>query len=216
MPSRSTWVSRILLIIGLISALLYIAEVGQALVGVRVILKSVPLLCLMVWVRLTARDRYANLILAGLIFSLVGDILLEISADLFVPGLIAFLLGHVWYIVAFLSVTRELKWSRLLPFAAWVILTYLLLFPNLKGMAVPVAAYVIVIGAMMWRSSATIAGPVLRWQWLALSGAILFGVSDTLLAFKKFDGITVGPSFTIMVLYWLGQVGLTFSVARSK
>lgn len=206
----------VLLGVGLISALLFIAEVGKESVVTRVIFKNVPLLCLMAWVRLTARDRYANLILAGLLFSLAGDVLLEVSDDLFVPGLIAFLIGHVWYIVAFLSVTHELKWSRLLPFAAWVIMTYLLLFPNLKGMAVPVAAYVIVIGAMMWRSSATIAGPVLRWQWLALSGAILFGVSDTLLAFKKFDGITAGPSFTIMVLYWLGQVGLAFSVERSK
>ncbi|MBI5567533.1 MAG: lysoplasmalogenase [Chloroflexi bacterium] len=214
--SRSRPLQFALLAIGLISALLFIAEVGKAFVVVRVILKSVPLLCLMVWVRLTARDRYANLILAGLIFSLAGDILLEISADLFVPGLIAFLIGHVWYIAAFLSVTRELKWPRVLPFAAWVVLAYLLLFPNLKGMALPVAAYVIVIGSMMWRASATIASPVLRWQGLALIGAILFGLSDTLLAFKKFSGVTIGPHFTVIGLYWLGQFGLALSVQRLK
>jgi alkenylglycerophosphocholine/alkenylglycerophosphoethanolamine hydrolase len=213
--ARSRSVQSALLIIGLISALLFIAEVGKPFVVVRVILKSVPLLCLMAWVRLTARDRYAALILAGLIFSLAGDILLEISADLFVPGLIAFLIGHVWYIAAFLSATRELKWPRMLPFAAWVILAYLLLFPNLKGMALPVAAYVIVIGSMMWRSSATIANPIVRWQWLALIGAILFGLSDTLLAFKKFSGVTIGQHFTVIVLYWLGQLGLALSVKRN-
>ena len=180
------------------------------------ILKSVPLLGLMVWGRLTARDRYANLILIGLLFSLAGDVLLEISADLFVPGLIAFLIGHIWYSVAFLSITRELNWPRLLPFAAWVMLAYLLLLPNLKDMAVPVAAYVIVIGAMMWRSATVLTQPVLRWQWLALIGALLFGLSDTLLAFKKFNGLIIGPSFTIMTLYWLGQLGLALSVKRSK
>ncbi len=214
MPARSTWVSRGLLISGLITALLYIAGAGKSSVALSVILKSVPLLCLIVWVRLTARDRYANLILVGLIFCLLGDVLLEISADLFVPGLIAFLIGHVGYIIAFLSITRELKWLRMLPFAVWVILAYLLLFPSLKGMAVPVAAYVIVIGAMMWRSSAMIVQPGLLWQWLALIGAILFGLSDTLFAFKKFDGVTVGPSFTIMTLYWLGQAGLALSAKR--
>lgn len=216
MPARSTWVARGVLFIGLISALLYIADAGKFSVVLSVILKSVPLLGLMVWVRLTARDRYANLILIGLLFSLAGDVLLEISADLFVPGLIAFLIGHIWYSVAFLSITRELNWPRLLPFAAWVMLAYLLLLPNLKDMAVPVAAYVIVIGAMMWRSATVLTQPVLRWQWLALIGALLFGLSDTLLAFKKFNGLIIGPSFTIMTLYWLGQLGLALSVKRSK
>ncbi len=182
----------------------------------RVILKSVPLLCLIVWARLTTRDRYATLILAGLIFSLAGDVLLEISDDLFVPGLIAFLIGHVWYIAAFVSATRELKLPRLLPFAVWVVLAYLLLLPNLNDMAVPVAAYVIVIGSMMWRSSVVIDRPVQAWQWFALIGAILFGLSDTLLAFKKFSGVTVGPTFTVIGLYWLGQLGLTLSVKRSQ
>lgn len=216
MPARSTWVARGVLFIGLISALLYIADAGKSSVVLSVILKSVPLLGLMVWGRLTARDRYANLILIGLLFSLAGDVLLEISADLFVPGLIAFLIGHIWYSVAFLSITRELNWPRLLPFAAWVMLAYLLLLPNLKDMAVPVAAYVIVIGAMMWRSATVLTQPVLRWQWLALIGALLFGLSDTLLAFKKFNGLIIGPSFTIMTLYWLGQLGLALSVKRSK
>ncbi len=216
MPARSTWVARGLVAVGLSTALLYMAGAGKSSVALSVILKSVPLLCLIIWVRLTARDRYAALIFAGLLFCLAGDILLEISADLFVPGLIAFLIGHVGYIVAFLSITREPKWVRILPFTAWVILTYLLLFPSLKGMAVPVAAYVIVIGAMMWRSSAMLAQPGLRWQWLALIGAILFGLSDTLLAFKKFNGLIIGPSFTIMTLSWLGQLGLALSAKRSK
>lgn len=214
MPSRATWLERGLLIIGVISALAFIAEVGKESVAVRVILKSAPLVCLMVWVRLTARDRYATLIFAGLVFSLAGDTLLEISDELFVPGLIAFLLGHVWYIAAFLSVTRELKWPRALPFVAWVLLAYLVLLPNLKDLAAPVAAYVIVIGSMMWRSSVTVTSPPMRWQWLALIGAILFGLSDTLLALKKFNGLAIGPHFTVIGLYWLGQLGLALSVKR--
>jgi alkenylglycerophosphocholine/alkenylglycerophosphoethanolamine hydrolase len=212
--SRTRPLQFVLLAIGLITALLFIAGVGKESVVVRVILKSAPLLCLIAWVRWTARDRYATLILAGLIFSLAGDVLLEISDDLFMPGLIAFLIGHVGYIAAFLSATREVKWLRALPFAAWVILAYVMLLPNLGSMAVPVAAYVIVIGTMMWRSSAMIGRPVLRWQWFALIGAILFGLSDTLLAFKKFSGVTFGPDFTVIVLYWLGQLGLALSVAR--
>lgn len=216
MPSRSTWIARGLLIIGVVSAVLYMAEVGQGSVTLRVILKTLPLFGLMGWVLGAARDRYATLILAGLFCSLIGDELLEIGDDLFIPGLIAFLIGHVWYIAAFLSVTRESRWLRAVPFAVWVILAYLILLPDLKDMAAPVAAYVLVIGSMMWRASAVVDRPAQRWQWLALAGAILFGLSDTLLALKKFSGVVIGPSFTVIGLYWLGQLGLALSVGRSR
>ena len=216
MPTRSVTLTRALFIIGLIAAILFIAEIGHESMGLRVILKSTPLLSLIAWVLMTVRDRYALLIVIGLIFSLAGDILLEISDDLFVPGLIAFLLGHVWYIAAFLSVTRQARWWRALPFIVWVGLAYLILLPNLKGMAMPVAAYVVIIGAMMWRASATADSPILRWQWLALIGAILFGLSDTLLALKKFNSVVIGPTFIVIVLYWLGQLGIGLSTPRSQ
>ena len=208
--------SSVLLIIGLIAAALFIANVGQDVVWLRVSLKSIPLICLIAWVLLTARDRYASLILAGLIFSLAGDVLLEISDDLFVPGLLAFLIGHVWYIAAFISATRQLKLMRALPFTAWVIIAYLILLPNLKDMAVPVAAYVIAIGVMMWRASARVGagGRTSPDQWAALIGAILFGLSDTVLALDKFNALSIGPSFTVIVLYWLGQLGMALSVGR--
>jgi uncharacterized membrane protein YhhN len=206
--------SSVLLIIGLIAAVLFIADVGHAVVWLRVILKSIPLVCLIGWVVTVTHDRYAMLILAGLLFCLAGDVLLEISDDLFVPGLVAFLIGHVWYITAFLTATRALKPIRLLIFAVWVIAAYLILLPNLKDMALPVAAYVIVIGAMMWRASARVGagGRSTPDQWAALIGAILFGLSDTLLALGKFNGVLIGPSFTVIVLYWLGQSGIALSV----
>ena len=214
MPPRFAWVARAWLIISLMAALLFIAEVGRDSVTARVILKTLPVFGLIGWALSAAHDRYARLIVAGLFFCLIGDELLEIGDDLFVPGLIAFLIGHVWYIAAFLSITRAWKWPRLLPFAAWVVAAYLGLLPNLQDMTLPVAAYVVVIGAMMWRASAMLEDPAARWQWLALSGALLFGLSDTLLAFKKFNGLVIGPSFTVIVLYWLGQLGLAFSVRR--
>ncbi len=208
--------SSVLLIIGWVAALLFIVGVGKETLGLRVILKALPVTCLAVWVLITARDRYASFILAGLIFSLAGDVLLEISDDLFVPGLVAFLIGHVCYIAAFASATRRLRPIRLLIFAAWGSIAYVILLPNLGGMALPVAAYVIVICAMMWRASARVgeSAPLRNDQWAAAIGAILFGLSDTLLALDRFNALLIGPTFTAIVLYWLGQFGIAWSVKR--
>ena len=41
--------------------------------------------------------------MAALACCLVGDVLLMLPRDLFVPGLVAFLVGHVLYIVGFLQ-----------------------------------------------------------------------------------------------------------------
>ena len=50
---------------------------------------------------------YFRLLLIGLVLCLLGDVCLVFQQPkLFLAGLIAFLLGHVFYIFAFFSVTR--------------------------------------------------------------------------------------------------------------
>jgi hypothetical protein len=39
-------------------------------------------------------------------------------------------------------------------------------------------------------------------------------LSDTVLALDKFNAWSIGPSFTVIVLYWLGQLGIALSVKR--
>src|SRR5690606_29804618 len=60
---------------------------------------TTALLCWVAWRRGLGGDRYARLVTAGLVLSLVGDILL-IEPSLFVAGLLAFLLAHLAYIAA--------------------------------------------------------------------------------------------------------------------
>ena len=44
---------------------------------------------------------YRSLIVAGLLFSMTGDIFLALGDDRFVPGLVAFLFAHIFYANAF-------------------------------------------------------------------------------------------------------------------
>lgn len=60
---------------------------------------------LILWLALSAQPavdaRYRRAVLAGLVLSLIGDVFLMLPGDRFVLGLVAFLLAHVCYIVAF-------------------------------------------------------------------------------------------------------------------
>ena len=222
--------TRALLVVGLIAAIVFIVSLWINLPAVELITKGIPVLCLIVWVFGLPRDRYANLIMIGLILSLAGDLLLQVSQDLFVIGLLFFLVAHLFYIAAFLGVTRKGSWVRLLPFAAWGVVAFLILNPYLGDMLLPVAVYVIVIEVMIWRAAAMVGshGPSQTFELAALLGALSFGLSDTLLAFNRFiwhDTLTFFninqaapfiPTLTI-ILYWLGQWGLALSAGwRAK
>ena len=216
--------NRVLLAIGLIAAVAYIVGLWAKLPTVQLITKGIPVLCLIVWLVTLPRDRFANLIIAGLAVSLVADLVMQWDKSLFLPGLLIFLVAQIIYIVAFFGVTKRGSWVRLLPFAVWGILAFLILNPYLGDLLLPVAAYIVAIVVMMWRAAALVGaqGKSRDFELAAMLGAIAFGLSDTLLAFNRFiwhDTLTMFsiteaapfiPTLTI-TLYWLAQWGLALA-----
>ncbi len=216
--------TRILLAIGLIAAVIYVLAMWVKLPAVELITKGLPVLCLVVWLVGVPRDRFANLVMAGLIVSLVADLVMQWDQSLFLPGLLIFLVAQLIYIAAFVGVTRRGSWGRLLPFAAWGVIAFLILNPYLGDLLLPVAVYIIAIISMMWRAAALVgaAGKSRDFELAALLGAISFGLSDTLLAFNRFiwhDTLTffnvnqAAPfvSTLVIILYWLGQWGIALA-----
>lgn len=144
----------------------------------------------------------------GLVLSLVGDVALMWPREGFLPGLVAFLLAHLSYLVAF---TREQRFAaRLVPFIAYgvvagVILAWL--WPGVPpALRVPVVAYVLCLvsmaaqAAVLWRAQPYSA----RHRGLALGGA-LFVASDTLLAVNRFAMPLPLASLGILATYWAAQ-----------
>jgi uncharacterized membrane protein YhhN len=217
--------SRVLFAVGLIAALAYIIGLWAKFPNtVQLIAKAIPLGCMLVWLWLLPRDRFANTIMAGLAVSLVADLVMQWDKSMFLPGLLIFLVAQIIYIVAFVGVTKRGSWVRLLPFAAWGISAFLLLNPHLGDLALPVAIYIVAIISMMWRAAATVGaqGKTRDFELAAVLGAISFGLSDTLLALNRFIwydtltmfSITDAAPFIptlIMMLYWLGQWGLALA-----
>jgi alkenylglycerophosphocholine hydrolase len=191
---------------------LYVAGLAIDAPALRLCAKPVPAVALALLVATSGRDRYARAIAAGLLLSAIGDILLELPAR-FVPGLVAFLLAHVAYTTAFVADERRLRPLRAAPFAVWLLAAFLWLRDGLGDMQIPVVVYMLAIGAMMWRAAARVGG----WDgpppgaWAALLGAVLFGLSDTLIAIDRFRAPLPGARYAIILLYWAGQAGIAAS-----
>lgn len=205
-----------LAVVGGLGVAAFLSGIWLQLFWLRLASKAVPLLCLAVWLW-PPRERYTRWIAAGLALSLVGDLLLEARADLFLPGLGAFLLAHVAYIAAYLSASRTPRWGLGVPFLVSGAGIWWFLLPGLGSLVLPVGVYVAVICTMMWRATALVGTKELarREQWAALTGALCFGLSDTLLAFRMFVHPIEGMSYAIILLYWAGQLGIALSAVPS-
>jgi len=163
---------------------------------------------------------YDWLVLAGLALSMVGDVsLIRRERAWFLAGLVAFLLGHVAYILAFGTRAGLLSLgpAALSAIAAASLATFLYFRPHLGRMLWPVAAYIAVITLMLMSAWAVFATPgqdgVVRG--LVASGATLFYVSDLTVARDRFvPGAGFANRAGGLTLYYLAQFLLAFSIAR--
>jgi len=135
---------------------------------------------------------YAIGILVGLTFSLAGDLALmfEQRRSALLAGLASFLLAHVAYAVTFGVLGRPSWWDVLsiAILAAVAVAVYRLLKPNLGTMQWPVLAYIVTISVMVSRAVSTQSAPAFGAGQAAMvaSGAVLFYVSDAILALCRF------------------------------
>ncbi|MCK4600189.1 lysoplasmalogenase [Candidatus Bipolaricaulota bacterium] len=156
---------------------------------------------------------YKYAILAGLGFSLVGDIFLMLPLKRVIEGLVSFLVAHLCYIVAFSANIRFSFSSFLLAlFLLYVIIMFAVLFPHLGKMRLPVLVYELVIVMMVWRA-------VERWAQigdtgalLALAGAILFVISDSAWAINQFVRRYKSAQALILSSYFCAQWLIALSV----
>ncbi|MFY2558107.1 lysoplasmalogenase [Corallococcus terminator] len=208
--------TRILAGVGVAGAVGFLLVLDTGRPEFRLVTKALPMLCLLWW-QWPPRERYARWVFAGLGLSLLGDVLLDAGPGMFLPGLGAFLLAHVSYTAAYLTVTRGLQWVRALPFLLLALSASVLLWPSLGAMALPVTAYVVVICTMAWRAAALqgASGLSRLEQRAAFAGALLFAASDGLLAIKLFVRPLPGASYAIMLLYWAAQLSIALS-ARGR
>lgn len=164
------------------------------------------------------RDHDSLILAAALGCSCLGDIFLDLDpAGFFVHGLLAFLSAHLVYILLFVR-----NWQRPLRPTAWqlalmaLVLLYSLslahwLAPSLGQLAGPVMVYVCVITVMA--VTAILAGFARPW---VAGGAILFMISDSLIAAQRFKTPAPFSAYLIWATYYLAQYSIAIGFLQEK
>ena len=160
--------------------------------------------------------RYRHFVLAGIACSLAGDVLLMLPGDLFVPGLVAFLLGHACFIAALLGDSRfAVPVWPLLACLAYGIANLVALWGAIAApLRVPVVVYVAVLCSMAGQALAR----ALRGEAparLAARGALLFMLSDSVLAWDRFRGPLPLASLWVLATYYLALWWIARSVQKA-
>jgi len=166
----------------------------------------------------------------GAVFCLAGDVFLMIPRNMFIFGLLSFMAGHIFYIfglnntppftnlaglILLIILRKPLAIISLVILAAYLTWLYRKLAAGLqaKGISklkIPVLIYAIVISLMVYSALMT----WYRAGWPAAAalsaslGAVLFFISDSMLAWDRFLTPISHARLKVMVTYHLGQIGI--------
>lgn len=196
--------------------------------------KALIIPSLMVFYHLSVRGNYDffhRLIMTGLFFSWLGDIILQLadtdfafanSMDyLFIGGLGSFLITQLIYMIAFsmpkgkniVFTTRAYQIFLVVLYGA--IMLYFL-YRSLGDMKVPVIAYTVII-LLMLLSALNRYGKVNGLSYiLVVIGAMLFVISDSLIAVNKFHMKINFAGVMIMITYVTAQYLIVLGCIRQN
>jgi len=146
---------------------------------------------------------------AGLLFCALGDVLLEI---VFVWGMAAFAIGHIFYIFAFAEWGRVLGLNkRDFPVVILVLVVSAALLLWLVGgmgdLLIPALLYQAIITVMVC-SAFVVKAPM-----LARLGAVMFMLSDTLIAAGRFADADIPPG-SVWITYAAAQIMIAWGMSR--
>ena len=152
------------------------------------------------------------LIIAGMLFSLLGDIFLMLPGDYFLAGLVVFLITHLFYSAGFLiDQGAPVLWLILPVFGLAAIIGWILK-DDLAEMKIPAYLYLGVISVMTWLAWSrwiTSGKPI---HLLAFCGAGLFVISDFILAENRFRVEFKAARGLNLITYYAGQWLIALSV----
>ncbi len=162
-----------------------------------------------------------HLLLGALAFSWIGDLALlfdSVYSNLFIVGLVGFLIAHIQYVILFAKSAKFLSFVKgftslgILSFAIYTGLLLQFLWPYLHELKMPVFVYASVL---MLMGIFAISRYEITGKWVVVMGAILFVLSDSILALNKFySPMFLGRALT-MFTYAIAQLLIVLGVLKA-
>lgn len=165
----------------------------------------------------TQQQELSKSLLLAMIFSCVGDTLLMFQgkdANFFMFGLGGFLIAHIFYMLTYRQhqssdTTNELQGLQKIRYAFPIILSgtglVVILYSRLGGMKIPVLVYAIILTAMVLIALFRFGKTNTQSFAMVFGGAILFMISDSLIAINKFLEPLHLAGLWIMITYIAAQ-----------
>lgn len=153
-----------------------------------------------------SRHELSFLLGAALSLCLLGDVLLMLPGDKFLPGLVSFLFGQIAYSLQFPGAfPQRMIWFALVSIAVAPVAYLVLRSIRAGGLRMAVCIYAAVISMMA--ASAIGSGSL-----LAAAAGIAFLVSDSILAIDHFVKKLPRAHFWVMLTYHQAQLGLVLAL----
>jgi uncharacterized membrane protein YhhN len=156
---------------------------------------------------------YKYFILTGLVFSLLGDIFLMLKNAQFTKGLLAFLVAHIFYILALVSnFGFHSNFITLIPVLLFFILFIKIILPLTGTKKIYVIIYSLVIMFLLWQAFSRMYVEPSSSSLFFGVGIILFTISDIILAYNKFVKKFKHSQLIILSTYYIAQLCIAISV----
>ncbi len=189
--------------------------------NLQIVFKPLLMIVLGIHYRLSV-TRVNKLFVLALYFAFIGDVFLLFDNNLpyFLGGIASFLVMHLFYIAIFSTFLQEKSLSvfakGIVPFLCYFSLILLLIFNQLNELLIPVLVYGGVISLF---GTVSLVNYVQKQStdnlWL-LIGAVLFIISDSLIAINRFYFPHLVFEVLVIVLYAVSQYMICQSIINSK
>lgn len=149
----------------------------------------------------------------ALLFCLAGDVFLMLPRDMFVAGLASFLVGHLCFLAGLLAVGLHGRGVAATTIAVVVLVAVVArrVVPGARAhdprLVVPVVVYIAVLSLLVALSGGVGSS-------LAIAGAGVFALSDSILSWNRFVRPFAHAHLATMVTYHAALALLAVSLAR--
>ncbi|MRI00332.1 lysoplasmalogenase [Kriegella sp. EG-1] len=162
-----------------------------------------------------------KLVSSALVCSIIGDIILiyaRVSEPIFIFGVLAFLIGHIFYAIQFArSRNKEVGIKApLFVLLGYALALFWYLSDSLNNLAIPVAIYIVVLMVMILYAYVRDDSLTNNSYIYILAGSLLFMLSDSILAITKFKSEIPYSRILVMGIYGLAQLLMIIGIIKGN